>query len=585
MKQLVMKPQYSKLTFCVLLLLLSICGNALAATLTSKVNRNQLSVDETLTLLVDTDEQINSTQFDTSTLEADFDVISISPQSNSSVAMINGSVTVQNKTSWNITLAPKRVGQLTIPAFEIGTARSTPIRIKVTSARASGNNQPLPLSATITAQTKNAHIGEQILIKIELSSGSNVGNLNGLPLELANADVQVLEQQQEQRIDNGIERQIITINYAVFPTQPGTLTIPAQTYTGREGNSRSVFATLARRGKRIVARTQALNIEVAAAQNKANTAWFPADHVSISSKWSRDASSITVGEPITRTITIVAKGQLASVIPPLPHVSSNQTDYKSYQDQPQLDNQLSPNGVLSARVESQAIVPSAEGLLVLPAQTIAWWNTELDEWDEATLPAETLSIKAGQASATIAPSNELEANGLSQLEANTKLITQENPWWKILTALFGLLSLIQGYFIWRISKRPIETSRNVSTALSNDATSAWNTLNQALKAQHPRETRQHLLEWAHLIAPKQARLTLSDIVNLSKTDQVKQELGPLLHALDAQLYKPTGAPDSALSTSDYQKLTKVLLQLKQERKNEQHQHTIPNHQLKPLYPN
>ena len=578
-----MKRLLQNFYVCFWLLLLLVSGNALAATLTSKVNRNQLNVNETLTLIVNYDEQLNSTQFDTSKLEVDFDVISMSPQSNSSVAMVNGSVTVKNKTQWNITLAPKRVGQLMIPAFEIGTSGSKPIRINVSSASTQTDNQPSPLSATINTETESVHVGEQLLIKIELSSQGNVGNLNGSPLELGNADVQVLEQQQEQRLENGIERQVITINYAVFPTQAGTLNIPAQTYTGIEGNSRSVFATLARRGKRIVARTQPLTIEVEPEQSKANTTWFPASHVSISSKWSRDTSAISVGEPITRIVTIVAKGQLASVIPPLPNGSGNQADYKSYQDQPQLDNQLSPTGILSARVESQAIVPSIEGQLVLPAQKVAWWNTELDEWDEAVLPAETLSVKAGQITAQTTPSIEPQAAPIS--DAESPIVVQENPWWKILAALFALVGLIQAYYIWQLSKPRTPSDSHSVQATSSDATAAWNKLSQALKAGDAREVRQHLLEWARCIAPEQARLTLSEIVDLAETDQVKQDLGPLLLALDTQLYQSDNTAGAALSASDYQQFSKALQQLKLERKNKQQSQSAPDHQLKTLYPN
>ena len=115
----------------VLLFCLTLSTLAQAGTLTSIVNRNQLSLNETFTLQVSYDQPTESDKLDIGGLFENFEVLSVRPQTSSSVSVVNGQRSQTATTIWVISLAPKRRGTLEIPAFEIDNDRSLPITVSV----------------------------------------------------------------------------------------------------------------------------------------------------------------------------------------------------------------------------------------------------------------------------------------------------------------------------------------------------------------------------------------------------------------------------------------------------------------------
>ena len=82
------------------------------ATLTSVVNRNSIGLNESFMLLVRYTDQVSSDTLDVSPLQRDFEILGITPNSSSSVSIINGQTTREATTSWRITLLPNRSGTL-----------------------------------------------------------------------------------------------------------------------------------------------------------------------------------------------------------------------------------------------------------------------------------------------------------------------------------------------------------------------------------------------------------------------------------------------------------------------------------------
>ena len=98
-----------------------------AATLSSTVNRNQLAINQTLVLTVVYDESVDSSAIDVTPLQNDFEVLGISPQTSTSMSIVNGVTENNSTTRWTITLAAKREGKLQIPSFSIGSSKSQPM--------------------------------------------------------------------------------------------------------------------------------------------------------------------------------------------------------------------------------------------------------------------------------------------------------------------------------------------------------------------------------------------------------------------------------------------------------------------------
>lgn len=536
----------TKLLIMIIGLLLTNLVNA--ASLTASVDRNKVTVNETLNFQLRYDQQANTDQLDLSTLKQDFDVLGIQPQNSSSMTIINGQSTRETLTIWNITLAPKREGTLVIPSFSIDGNVSNAIRVEVMKASAA-IPQEQPMIVRLTPDTKKAYPGQQILIKVELLAQNSVSNLNGSSFVIDNTEVELLDQKSFRRIENGISWQVVEWVYALFPEQPGTLAIPAQFFTGtiQTANQRNRFDPFRQqRGQRISARSSATVITIEETPETNGVPWFPANNVSIRSQWSGDTSQMRVGEPLTRIIQIIANGQRASVIPPLAEISS--VTYKTYKDQPQLDKQVTVSDLIGIRQESEAIVPSAAGVLELPEQRITWWNNKTKTWQEAVLPAESFEVLPALQNTGFAPPSGVP-QFLPEKETGTSTVIEKTGiWWKIATGTLATLCLFQLWLLLaRKPQRQVNDDENSATTVSKNK--AWKDLQKALKSKDARIIRNALITWSQIAIPDQRIPSLQSLLSYLN-DKNSEILRIQLSKLDESLYKGDSDLDiAALSAS------------------------------------
>ena len=452
-----------------------------AATLTSVVNRNQVGLNETLTLLVTFDNQVNEDALDLSPLYQNFEILGISPNTSSSVSIINGQATREASTSWRVTLLPRNKGNLTIPSLIVEGARSQAITISV-SAVPQGDANSTPLSATINVSSNAVLPEEQILVTILLSAANNVGDLNAPPLQIDGAEVVQLGQDVQRKINNGISRQEITLRYAVFAQTPGTLNIPALIFSGSEGGRTSIFTN---RGRQVVARTTPKSITVTPIPQTSLKPWLVANDISISADWAGDVQNIRVGEPITRSVSIVARGQKAEAIPPL--LSSSQSSaYQSYQDQAQLKTDTLNSGIQGTRIESEAIIANTEGELVLEEQRLQYWNARTNKIETAVLPAQTLEVLPAIVSNSSTTPNTVNTNtnNLEQHSAPPSLFEQQTgirvspvspKLWQWLSAILAMLCLAQALYIFKTRGTRNTQTDSAESSIPESATEkeAW----------------------------------------------------------------------------------------------------------------
>jgi hypothetical protein len=508
-----------------------------SATLTSSVDRNQITINDMLQFQLRYDERADTDQLDLSALQVDWEVLDIRPQSSSSVQITNGNRTQEVLTVWSITLAPRKQGTLSIPTLTIDGAQSNAISIQV-NEQGTSNATEQPMRVTIDAQPQNAVIDQQVIVTIELSllSSTQISNLGGEELQLADAQIELLAEDDLVEIENGIEHRILRWTYAVFPQQAGELVIPRQTFTGviPARQRRGPFDPFGQRGQRINARSDNLTVNVSTAQEKPGAVWFPADSIKIEAYWSDPTRQLRVGEPLTRTIEITALGQRAELIPPLP--ASAEQSYKAYQDQPQLDTQILDSSVIGGRKESQAIVPSAAGPLSLPAQLVIWWNTQTQQWDETRLAAEIVEVLpaaevaiAPNTTANVAPINTPSNNtGLNNAFSNT----QNSLMWQVAAITLLAITLIQTWFLYR---RPTFNSTVQKTAQHPSSQSekhAWSKLLKALDAAGAKQVRHLILKWSRTAYPDQPSHTSDMLAARSNSQEFKQAL----RLLDRSIY-------------------------------------------------
>lgn len=382
-------PSVKALNLFALTLFFGLAANSWAE-LSARVDRTTLDSGETLQLVIRYDGQVISSEPDFSILEKDFEILSNSRQQQYS--WVNGQA--QSYTDWNMVLLPKRTGEILIPSISFKKDVSNALEVTVRAsgnAKAGAGQQPVYTETLVDKDT--VYIQEQIILTQRLYTSVQLQDLTVSDLVVPEAIVQRLGESQFQKMINGRNYLVVEVKYALFPQSNGKLDIPKLRFGAFENSGRRQFGAFSSRGNQLFRTTEAKTIDVMArpAHIPPNQ-WMPAEQLELREQWSGDLSALRVGEPITRTISLSTLGLTGAQIQPLP--DSDSSDYKSYPDQPRVEDQVTDNGVLGVRTETIALVPNQAGELQLPAVEVRWWNTSKQRMETTSLAAKTLQVKA-----------------------------------------------------------------------------------------------------------------------------------------------------------------------------------------------
>ena len=544
------------------------------ATLTATADRTIIDSNETLQLLVRLDSQALIGEPDFTVVESDFEILSTSRQQQYS--RVNGQT--QSYTDWNLLLAPKRTGRLLVPSIKYKKDISNAIEItvrKATAASAAGQ----PVYTETLVDKSELYTQEQLLLTHRLYTSVRLSDLGLDPLQVDDAVVQKVSETQFQKNIGGKNYQVVEIIYALFPQASGKLQIPALRFFAYE-TSNSRYGGFSNRGNRIVRSTDAKTIDVMARPANIDLDnWMPASSISLNQQWSSPLDQLKVGEPLTRTIIITAKGLTGAQIMPLSFSESD--DYKIYPDQPQLDDNADASGVTGIRRESFALVPNRPGEITLPAVTVRWWNSRKQRMQTAKLDPVALQVAAAEVSKINPYSSALataaQVNRLSQetVPVAPKSLIEELRSSRLLqiSLISNLLLAALLSIVWlRRSSTPaprtdlsgLNSARlELKQLLTNIERAAWKSDLAPL--------RDSLLAWGRCIFPQQKIKTLAEIASLLDDVQLQQQFD----LLDQALYNNTEQqPDLKLLVS----LVRNAIVPKS--KNQ----TSANVELKPLYP-
>ena len=486
------------------------------AELRAEVDRNRLSINETLTLTVSTDAQVDTQALDFSALSNDFEILASSPQS--SISIINGRQSAL--TRWVITLLPRRTGTLEIPELDLNGETTDAILVDV--SQVSQRVGDSPITAQIELRDTSIYVNEQLMVTVSLISSPQVTSLSGEQLQIDNADVTLLDQQNFSRVVNGDNWRVNQWRYAVFSRSPGQLHIPAQTFSGVIGSTtRSPFDPFGSIGRRILARSEPLDIQVSPAPAGAAN-WLPARDINLEVIWSGDPNSLEVGEPMTRTIVTSAVGQQAAALPPLETLPSIQ--YKVYADQPALSERPTGQALTAERRDAAAIVPAEAGEIQFPEIRIPWWDIESESWQEAVLPSETIQVAAASSAIPLNLDPATPARPAPDLTPAPEPVTlspAENATSPLMKWAVGLLlglSLILGLDNLRLRRQSHLPTSSAPVSKVPTAKALWQKLMQAVKTASPVQIRADLLAWADQRWPDAAPHNLHGLRELCSAD-------------------------------------------------------------------
>jgi len=551
-----------KLNLRRLLIISTLCLSTMVASdsyaaLTAKVDRTVLDSNETLRAELRYDGQVFTGEPDFGPLIKDFEVLSNNRQQNYS--NVNGKT--ESYTAWTLELRPKRAGILLIPSltFKKEVSNAIELRVRAAPSNSSANPGTQPIYTETTVDANTPYVGQQVILTHRLYTSVQLRDFALSELAIDKAVLHRLGDTQYQKVINGRNYLVLEVKYAIFPQSEGPLIIPSLRFGAYEVNNRSQFGVFNNRGNQIVRDTEPKSLEVTARPPQASVdGWMPSTSVTMEQRWSGDIDSVTVGEPVTRTITIRAEGLSAAQITPLQEPQGN--NYRGYPDQPQLDEIVTTNGLTATRIESLALVPNNSGEITLPAVELIWWDTNSNKRRVASLPSITLQVSPSE-NADVAANDNNVMQGTN--DAMTTLASDASkPKVSFMTnlslALNALLmTLIVTLLIGR--KRKALAARSQQAALSSD--SARLNLKQQLRAieseakdDNLMAMREAILRWGKTLFAENPPSTLKSLGDLLGNPSISQ----LFAQLDQQLYQHNGVPATTLD------VTLLLASLKKE---------------------
>ena len=547
-------------------------SNASAATPIAKVDRSVIAIDDTLTLTIRINDRGSYSGPNLDPVKTNFFLLGNSQNSRHMIR--NGQS--ESWTEWVITLMPKRIGQLEIPAIDIDGQLTQAITISVQPSipAAEGMLEAVFLESEIDID--NAYVQQQIIFTLRIFQSIQLDNMNISEPEFDNAAMEKLGQNSfQRRIQNALYR-VHELRYAIYPQEIGELIIPEMIFTASEAMTRQSVFSLSVQGKRIRKMTKQHKIKVKAPPASfIGNIWLPAKSIKLVERWSGNPDSISVGDSITRIITIEADGLLDSQLPPL---SFNPIDgAKFYPDRGSSETSVTDKGSISSRTDSVAIIPTREGEVTLADIRLQWWDTKLNKMQEELIPARTLTVKPAISkmlgdSVAVSIDHSLTVPKTSALTANSET---DNIVWQLIAAGFALAWLVTLY-VWRQSKgKPFIKAEQKNTVVKKSLSEqqAFKQLSKVCRDNNIKTARTALLNWARVYWPTNSIQSLRDILTQSDHPALTRALSEL----DNRLYGNQADSHSWNGES----LLSVINSIRESTANEDKK----NDGLKPLYSN
>lgn len=466
------------------------------------LDRNTMQMGETVTLNVEV-EGGSASQPDFSVLDSDFNTLGT--QSSRQMSLVNGSAS--SKTVWAIGLEPRHAGSLTIPAFDIGSAKTQPLVLVVMPAATTRQGAAGDaIFITVDAQPLSPYVQQQIRLTVKLHFAVDLseGALDEPAID--SAHVQKLGRDKQYATNlNGRRYQVLERNYAITPEHSGTLEIPGLNFRGSALDNTDP-GSFFRRGRAVSARSEALSIEVRGRPASwGNAPWLPAQALSITDETTLP-DEVALGEPLTRTVKLRAQGLGFEQLPELEMPSPAGADV--YADKSETRTRDDGTWLYGERTRKFAVVASRPGTLVLPEMRVQWWDTTNDRMETAVLPEHSVRVVAAGTSSTPAGGQSSAADAISGSAAPAASTTPiiypgaanaaSAQRWRLLSFLFAGLWLATVLLWWRSRRKLRAQPQRMSVALAGGGRDAFL---RACAMADLAEAERTLLGWARMHNP------------------------------------------------------------------------------------
>jgi len=511
----------------------------------TRVDPTQVTAGESVTLEIRLHGALLDSALDVTPLKSSFEVLDVDRTQHQTV--INGQRDAS--ADWTISLLPKSTGSLEIPALQVGSEWTDPVKLDVVASSGTASQAPdgtaaelaAPAFLRVWAERANPYEQERLLVRVRLYAGPNVleGSLRDLELDGTPAtpvgEDRSFREEIGGRSYRGIER-----TYSLLPEAPGELVVPPITFEGvmreahrarsrrrfggfgpsiideffsGQANLDEIFDQFMDRGtRRFAVRSEPLTLQVRPRPDAGKDVWWlPARGVSLSESWQPAPARVHVGEALTRRITLRAQGAGLAQLPPLE--TPQLEGVKQYAEAPK----SSENEKGSVRVQEITVIPTQPGRLELPPIEVAWWDTQADAPRVASLGAQVIDVVGAAAPAEPAtPSSAVapepartaaaapEPSALARASTLAAELANRLLWVGVVALLCAVVAAVAWRLRGRRGLRPavdVPTRRAAERALRracrrSDPAAAERALHGVMRARDPGFTRIALESWA-----------------------------------------------------------------------------------------
>ena len=409
---------------------------------------------------------------------------------------------------------------------------------------APGELPPVFIEVEVDPQEGPYYVHAQLSLKVRIFYQQNMTEAAINPPEPSESSVRLLDELPYQADRNGERYRVLERRYAVFPERSGTLTIPPLQLTGKliERAADRLWQPSVT-GRRIRVESEPVMLDISPRPPEfTGDVWLPAREIQLSQQIT-DGESVTVGEPVTRTIILDAKGLEEHMLeePAWPELENA----RLYPDQPQGITRDDGEWVLGHREYRYAVVPETPGELVLPPIRLTWWDTVNHRQRVALLPEHRVTVlpSALGLQATQAPGNgqvSVDAPARSGAGGDARL------WQAISAVLLVLWVLTLGALLLRGRSRSRETT--IGETGDDSSRRKLAALRKACEGNDARAAHAALGRWVRHHGPAEAGGSLMALARRADAP----ELQAAIRSLDAAAYG--GAEPSAWQGKAFWKL-------------------------------
>ena len=504
---------------------------------------------ESVQLLLESQGQVSGSPDTTPLLKA-FEILGNSRSSQ--VNIINGQMSAL--TRWTLTLFPKQTGKLTIPPLQLEGEQSQPLTLTVKPAEVATAASGAPLFIESSVDLKTPYLQQMVHYRVQLFYRTKLAEGRLSDPQMDNVLIQSLGEDKEYTTRrNGVGYRVVERNYALFPQQSGNLTIPAPILDARiivpttQGRSSHPLDDLFNGGRRnntkavrIRGPEQTLEVRPRPPAHQ-HESWLPARSLRLSEQWLPEQEEITVGQPLSRTLTIEAEAVSGTMLPDLSPTAI--AGFKLYPEPSTQQSEATGQQMVGRKIRKIAYIPTRPGHYTLPPLTLKWWNSEENQMEVAQLPERQIKVLPA---ATTAPQSLPPAGTTPEPQqiptaavqppqpAVTSAQTLQPTFWLWTTVVFALLWILSLLLWWRSKLSRTEskpdTAVTISTASCSDHRKAFF---HACSENHSQQARTTLLQWAACHWSEQPPKGLSELAGRLENPTAQT----LLAELDRALYQ------------------------------------------------